>query len=66
MSHNVGKQGPRDPSRINVKESGELRYWSDKFGVSPEDLKQMVREVGDRVEDVERRLGAMAGGRSGS
>jgi hypothetical protein len=66
MSDNVEDRGPRDRNRVNVNESWELRYWSERFGVSQEDLKSLVAEVGDRVEDVERRLGMMAGGRSGT
>jgi hypothetical protein len=57
MSDSLKDRGPRDRSRIDVNESWELRYWSEKFGVSHDELKQVVGEVGDRVEDVERRLG---------
>jgi hypothetical protein len=46
----------RDRSRVDVNESWELRYWSDKFGVSHETLKGVVKKVGDRVEDVEREI----------
>jgi hypothetical protein len=57
MSDSLKDRGPRDRSRIDVNESWELRYWSEKFGVSHDELKRVVGEVGDRVEDVERRLG---------
>jgi Protein of unknown function (DUF3606) len=60
MSDNLQDRGPRDRSRVNVNESWELRYWSEKFGVTDEALKRLVREVGDRVEDIERRLGRSA------
>jgi hypothetical protein len=56
MSDNLKEGGPRDRSRVDVNESWELRYWSDKFGVSHETLKGIVKKVGDRVEDVEREI----------
>jgi hypothetical protein len=56
MSDNLKERGPRDRSRVDVNESWELRYWSDKFGVSHETLKGVVKEVGDRSEDVEREI----------
>jgi hypothetical protein len=63
MSDNLKDRGPRDGARINVNEEWELNYWTDKFGVSPDDLREAVRQVGDRVEDVERKIGARAGKR---
>jgi hypothetical protein len=63
MSDNLKGSGGQDRSRIDVSQEWELRYWTDKFGITPEDLKQAVRQVGDRVEDVERKIGARAGKR---
>jgi hypothetical protein len=57
---------PPGNRRIEVDEPAALRYWCEELGVSPEDLKEIVTEVGDRLADVERRLGEMAGGRSGN
>ena len=34
--------------------NGNAGYWSRHFGVRPKDLKRAVREVGNRVEDVEK------------
>jgi hypothetical protein len=56
MSDNLQNRGPRDRSRINVNEEWEVRYWTDKFGIGAYDLKRIVEEVGDRVEDVKKRL----------
>ena len=47
--HNAGKQ---DRLRINVHEDYELRDWSKKLGVTPEELKAAVGKVGPIAEDV--------------
>ena len=45
-----------DRSRIDIHQDYELRDWSRKFGVTPEQLKQAVRAAGDRADAVERHL----------
>jgi len=52
MSVDISRAGGRDRSRINVNEDYELRDWSEVFGVTPEQLKQAVEAVGDRIERV--------------
>ncbi len=42
--------------RVNVDEAYELRYWTERFGVSAEALKAAVAKVGPMVSDVEREL----------
>ena len=42
--------------RINVNEDYELQYWSEKFGVSRDELRQAVQKVGVSPEAVEREL----------
>jgi hypothetical protein len=39
-----------------VNEDYELRDWSKKFGVTPEQLKAAVRSVGTSAEDVQKHL----------
>jgi hypothetical protein len=39
---------------VNVHEPWELKYWSEKFGVTAEQLKGAVKKVGVTVEDIER------------
>ena len=51
------KTGPADASRVNVHEDYELRYWSKKFGVTPQQLKDAVHKVGPMVKDVKKALG---------
>jgi hypothetical protein len=60
MTDDPSKRGPQDRSRINTSEDYEVRYWSEKFGVSPEQLKAAVRKVGSSVEAVEWELKAGA------
>ena len=46
----------QDRKRINVSQDHELRDWSEKFGVSPERLKEAVAAVGDQAFKVEQYL----------
>ncbi len=47
------KRGPQDAARINVNEDYELQYWSEKFGVSRDQLKHAVTQVGVSAKAVE-------------
>ncbi|WP_244832526.1 DUF3606 domain-containing protein [Caballeronia sp. TF1N1] len=53
MSDDKNNRGPADRSRINVHEDYELRYWSDKFGCTHDQLKAAVKAVGVMAVDVE-------------
>jgi hypothetical protein len=48
---------PQDALRVNMNEDYEVRYWTEKFGVSAERLRTAVQRVGVMVADVERELG---------
>jgi hypothetical protein len=50
-------RGVADRTRINVQEDYEVRYWTQKWNVSREQLAAAVREVGVMVADVAKRLG---------
>lgn len=56
MSDDKSNRGGQDRKRIDVNQDYELRDWSKKFGVTPEELKKAVAEVGDRSDKVEARL----------
>ncbi|ULR90284.1 DUF3606 domain-containing protein [Comamonas sp. B21-038] len=56
MSDDKTKPGGQDRTRINVNEDYELRDWSKKFNVSPEQLKAAVQAVGTRAAAVEQHL----------
>ena len=48
--------GRPDRDRVNVHENYEVEYWSNKFGVSPDQLRRAVAAVGTSVADVEKYL----------
>ncbi|MBS0657616.1 MAG: DUF3606 domain-containing protein [Verrucomicrobia bacterium] len=56
MSDNPEKRGPADRTRVNVNEEHEVRYWTERFGVSEEQLREAVQKAGVMAEDVERVL----------
>lgn len=58
MSDDLKKKGSQDRVRINTTEDHEVRYWSQKFGVTPDQLKDAVKKVGNSAEAVEKELKA--------
>lgn len=50
------KTGKADDSRININEAYEVQYWSKKFNVTADRLKEAVKAVGSSVRDVEKHL----------
>jgi len=42
-----------DPSRIDIHDAREVRYWAKEFGVTEERLRAAVRKVGPKILDVE-------------
>ena len=50
---NKNQKGPQDSSRVNVNESYELQYWTERFNVSTDELKKAVAEVGTSVAALE-------------
>ena len=53
MSDDRTQRGGQDRSRINLAQEYEVRDWADRFGVSEEELRRAVAEVGDRADAVE-------------
>jgi hypothetical protein len=60
MSDKPRQLGEQEGKRIDVSKKRECRHWSGKFGMTPEELKQAVRQVGPMVSDVERLLRSRA------
>ncbi len=52
MSDDLKKTGKQDDSRINLHESYEVEYWTKKFGISTQTLKEAVTAAGVMVKDV--------------
>ena len=46
MADDLKDRGAQDRSRINVNEDHEVRYWTQKWGVSKEQLTAAVQKVG--------------------
>jgi len=57
MSDDLSKRRPQDATKVNVNESWEQEYWSKKFGVTKERLKEAVKTVGTSVAAVQKYLG---------
>lgn len=56
MSDDKSKPGGQDRKRISLSGDYEVRDWSKKFGVTPEQLKAAVAAVGNDAAGVEAHL----------
>jgi hypothetical protein len=52
MADDPKQTGSRDDQRIDVHQDHELAYWSEKFGVSRDELRSAVAKVGPMVKNV--------------
>jgi len=57
-SDDKSRREPQDRNRISLSEGYEVRYWSEKFGVTPEELRDAVQKVGNSAAAVEQELKA--------
>jgi Protein of unknown function (DUF3606) len=57
MSDDKTNRGIQDRTRINVHEDYELRDWSKRLGVTPDELKKAVQQVGTSADAVRKHLG---------
>ena len=51
MSDNTSNTGSPDRDRISTSEDYEVRYWSEKFGVSSQELIDAVKASGSNSPD---------------
>ena len=58
MTDDRTRKGLQDRTRINTSEDYELRYSSEKFGVTQDRLKAAVTKVGNSASAVEKELKA--------
>ncbi len=56
MADDKTLRSPQDSSRIAMGEDYEVAYWTDKFGVSREELADAVKAVGNSAEAVGQHL----------
>jgi hypothetical protein len=57
MSDDTKNRGEPDRSRINLGEDYEVRYWTEKLGVSKEQLAVAISKVGNSPDAVRRAFG---------
>ena len=56
MADDRSDRGPRDRTRINMHEDYEVQYWSQKWGVTREQLADAVKQAGPMVAAVAKEL----------
>lgn len=57
MADDPTNRGRPDRDRINLNEEYEVQDWAKRFGVTEDELREVVHAVGDRVEAVREHLG---------
>lgn len=60
MADDKTNRGEPDRSRINLNEEYEVRYWTEKFGVTKEQLAVAIAKVGNSPDAVRQILGKAA------
>jgi hypothetical protein len=56
MSYYKKRNSIQEEKRLNIDEEYELMDWKERYGVSPDRVREAVKIVGDRVSDVVRYL----------
>jgi hypothetical protein len=64
MPDDPNKTQPANEQRISVDDDGDVRKWANIFGVTGDQLREAVRQVGPMVGDVKKRLGELQLGQS--
>ncbi|MGO4665256.1 DUF3606 domain-containing protein [Bosea sp. 2RAB26] len=57
MPDDLTNRDAQDRARINLNEPHEVKYWTQKWGVSLEQLKMAVAKAGSRSAAVAKLLG---------
>lgn len=56
MADDKTLRSPQDRAQIALGEDYEVRYWTERFGVSKDQLADAVKTVGNSADAVERHL----------
>jgi hypothetical protein len=56
MSDDTAQRGSADRNRINMSQEHEVRYWTQALGVSEDELRRAVGEVGVSAQKVREHL----------
>ena len=57
MADDLKNRGAQDRSRVNIHEDHEVRYWTEKWGITKQQLADAVQKAGVSVDAVARELG---------
>jgi hypothetical protein len=56
MADNKNTQDGRDDSKIDSNDSSEIQYAAEQFGVTPEQVREAIKAVGNGRENVKQYL----------
>ena len=57
MADDLKNRGAQDRARVNIHEVHEIRYWTEKWGITKEQLVAAVGKAGMSVDAVAKELG---------
>ena len=60
MSDNLRHTGEPDRSRVSLRQAHEVRYWTEKFGCTEDELRRAVAQAGSYASAVEQMLKSKA------
>jgi hypothetical protein len=63
MADNKNLRGGRDRSRVAGNEEYEVQHIAEKLGVSTEEIRRAIEQVGNNREKIEEHLKNRKGGR---
>jgi len=66
MSDDTAQRGSADRSRINMNQEHEVRYWTQALGVSEDELRRAVGEVGVSADKVREHIRGKSAGNKGA
>jgi Protein of unknown function (DUF3606) len=61
MPDDLDQRGGQDRKEISLNQQHELTYWTQRLGVTGEELRRAVAAVGNQADDVERYLKEQSG-----
>lgn len=56
MSDDLTHPGEPDPDKVNIGQQHEVDYWTKELGVTEEELRTAVSEVGVMIKDIRAHL----------
>lgn len=56
MADDLSNRGPADRGRVDVNEPYEIAWWTQRFGVSEQQLREAVKKAGVSAKDVQKLL----------